>query len=56
MANDSKSPTDFFKESKNRKGFSLNYHELTMYYVGYGDITIVKLGLEDTMEIMIDPY
>lgn len=36
MANDPKNPTDFFKESKNRKGFFPNYHELTMYYVGYG--------------------
>lgn len=36
MANDPKNPTDFFKESKNRKGIFTNYHELTQYYVGYG--------------------
>ena len=36
MANDPKNPNDFFKESKNRQGFFPNYHELTLYYVGYG--------------------
>ena len=36
MANDSKNPTDFFKESKNRQGIFPNYHELTQYYLGYG--------------------
>lgn len=36
MANDPKNPTDFFKESKKRKGIFPNYHELTQYYVGYG--------------------
>lgn len=36
MANDPKNPDDFFKESKNRQGLFLNYHELTQYYVGYG--------------------
>lgn len=36
MANDPKSPDDFFKNSKERQGKFTNYHELTQYYVGYG--------------------
>ncbi|MEM8521825.1 DUF6250 domain-containing protein [Flavobacterium sp. PL12] len=36
MASDPKNPNDFFKDSKNRKGFFPNYHELKQYYVGYG--------------------
>ena len=36
MSNDPKSPNDFFKNSNERQGKFLNYHELTQYYVGYG--------------------
>lgn len=36
MANDPKSPDDFFKHSKNRAGLFNNYHGLTLYYVGLG--------------------
>ena len=36
MANDPKSPNDFFKESNNRQGLFPNYHHLKLYYVGYG--------------------
>lgn len=36
MANDPKMPNDLFKNSEIRKGVFKNYHELTLYYVGYG--------------------
>ncbi|MFB9057040.1 DUF6250 domain-containing protein [Mariniflexile ostreae] len=36
MANDPKSPNDFFKQSKKRAGVFKSYHELTLYYVGLG--------------------
>lgn len=36
MANDPKNPEDFFKESEIRQGLFKNYHELNLYYVGYG--------------------
>ncbi|MBL4746388.1 MAG: hypothetical protein JKY08_08465 [Flavobacteriaceae bacterium] len=36
MASDPENPQDFFKNSKNRAGKFRNYHQLTLYYVGYG--------------------
>ncbi|MDO6802342.1 DUF6250 domain-containing protein [Wenyingzhuangia sp. 1_MG-2023] len=36
MANDPYLPNDFFKNSENRKGLFENYHNLQLYYVGYG--------------------
>ena len=36
MANDPDNPDDFFKESKQRAGHFPNYHNLKLYYVGYG--------------------
>ena len=36
MSNDPNNKEDFFKNSKEREGRFLNYHELTQYYVGYG--------------------
>lgn len=36
MANDPKSPNDFFKYAEQRAGHFPNYHHFTSYYVGYG--------------------
>ncbi len=36
MANDPDHPDDFFKESEKRAGHFPNYHQLKLYYVGYG--------------------
>lgn len=36
MATDPKHPDDFFGISKQRAGYFPNYHELKLYYVGYG--------------------